>query len=219
MGNKIKILIVEDQLIFRSGLRLLLNEIEDAELIGECANGLEFLNSLEKNLPDIVLIDINMPVMDGFEAAKRALDKYPDLKLIVLSTYGEEHQVVSMVELGVKGFLLKNIDEEELQKAILLIHEGKNYFSPELLPSITNSFRKKVVDERRKNEVVEKLSKREIEIIQLIAKGLTNKEIAKVCFISPRTVGGHRTNILDKTGCKNTAGLVSYAITNNLIKL
>lgn len=219
MDEKIRVVIVEDQLIFRSGLKLVLNEINEVELIGECVNGLEFLDFINKKMPNIVLMDINMPLMNGFDASKIATEKYPEIKILILSTFGEEESLVKMLELGIKGFLLKNVDEEELRKAILLVSKGKTYFSNELLPSITNSFMKNRSSEKEKDEVISKLTKRELEILQLITQGYTNKEIAEVCFISARTAGGHRSSLLGKTACKNTADLVSFAIINNLIKL
>ncbi len=218
MKSNVKILIVEDQYIFRNGLKLLLNEIHDVVLIGECSNGLEFLEFIETKMPDIVLMDIKMPMMDGFEATRIATQKYPNIKIVILSMFGEENYLVRMLEAGIKGFLLKNVEEDELRKAINLVSEGKNYFSNELLPALTNSFMKKKNDEDEKVSVIDKLTSRELEILQLISRGYTNKEIAEVCFISPRTVGGHRTSLLSKTLSKNTADLVGYAIKYNLIK-
>jgi len=218
MKNKIKLLIVEDQLIFRNGLKILLKEIPEVEFIGECSNGLEFLEFIEKKMPDVVLMDIKMPMMDGFEATKIATQKYPEIKIVILSMFGEENYLVRMLEAGIKGFLLKNVEEDELRKALFLVSDGKNYFSNELLPALTNSFMKKKNNDEEKTSIIDKLTKRELEIMQLISKGYTNKEIAEFCFISPRTVGGHRTNLLSKTASKNTADLVGFAIKYNLIK-
>jgi len=133
--------------------------------------------------------------------------------------FGEEEYIVKMLEVGIKGFLLKNVEEEELIKAIEVVSDGKNYFSNELLPAITNSFMMKKTSEKEQAILNEKLTKREIEVLQYICKGYTNKEIAETIFISPRTAGGHRSNLLSKTGCKNTADLVGFAIKNNLIKI
>lgn len=219
MNSKIKVLIVDDHLIFRNGLKLLLNDIPNVELIGSCSNGMDLLDSLQNMSPDIVLIDIQMPVMDGVEAIKIASDKYPGIYFIVLSTFYNEEYLVRLMELGIKGYLLKNADALELSKAIQLVNEGKNYYSVDLLPFITNSFIKKRINEEEQSSLLGKLSKREIEIMQLICKGFTNKEIAEKCFISPRTVGGHRSNLLEKTGCKNTADMVYVALSKNLIPM
>jgi DNA-binding NarL/FixJ family response regulator len=126
---------------------------------------------------------------------------------------------VRMLESGIRGFLLKNVDEEELRKAILVVSSGKNYFSHELLPALTGSFMKKKSYHDEKQTMLEKLTRRELEVLHYICQGYTNKEIAEACFISPRTAGGHRTNLLDKTDCKNTAELVSYGIKYDLIKV
>jgi DNA-binding NarL/FixJ family response regulator len=217
--KKINVLIVEDQVIFRSGLMLLLSEIPEVNVIGEAADGKEFLDTIKNTMPDIVLMDIKMPVMDGIESTKAALEMYPDLKVLVLSMFGEEEYLVRMLEAGVRGFLLKNVDEEELRKAILIVDSGKNYFSHELLPALTNSFMKKKTYNDEKQMLMEKLTRRELEVLHYICQGYTNKEIAEACFISPRTAGGHRTNLLEKTDCKNTAELVGYGIKYNLIHL
>jgi DNA-binding NarL/FixJ family response regulator len=219
MKDKIRIAIAEDQQIFRNGLKLLLKENSDITIVGEAANGEEILDLLDKKEVDIVLMDIKMPIMDGIEATQIALRKFPDLKVIVLSMFGEEEYIVKMLEVGIKGFLLKNVEEEELMKAISIVSDGKNYFSNELLPAITSSFMQKKTSEKEQASMNEKLTKREFEVLQLICKGYTNKEIADEMFISPRTAGGHRSNLLSKTGCKNTADLVGFAIKNNLIKL
>jgi len=219
MNSKIKVLIVDDHLIFRNGLKLLLNDLPNVELIGSCSNGMDLLESLQKKSPDIVLIDIQMPVMDGVEAIKLASEKHPGIYFIVLSTFYNEEYLVRLMELGIKGYLLKNADALELSKAIQLVNEGKNYYSVDLLPFITSSFIKKRINEEEQSSLLGKLSKREIEIMQLICKGYTNKEIAEKCFISPRTVGGHRSNLLEKTGCKNTADMVYVALSKNLIPI
>jgi DNA-binding NarL/FixJ family response regulator len=217
--KKINVLIVEDQVIFRSGLKLLLSEIPEVNVMDEAAEGREFLEILKRTMPDIVLMDIKMPGMDGIDATKAALDLYPDLKVLVLSMFGEEEYLVRMLEAGIRGFLLKNVDEDELRKAILTVSSGKNYFSNELLPALTNSFMRKKTFVDEKHNILEKLTRRELEVLHYICQGYTNKEIAEKCFISPRTAGGHRTNLLEKTDCKNTAELVGYGIKFNLIKM
>lgn len=219
MANKIRLYVVEDQQIFRNGLKMLLGEMPEIELIGEASNGQEFLDFIDKTLPDIVLMDIKMPIMDGIEATRIAIHKFPDLKIVALSMFGEEEYLIKMLEAGIRGFLLKTVQEEELKQALEMIIQGRNYFSNELLPAMTSSLLRKKDKEKELDIINEKLTRREVEILQLICNGYTNKEIADKCFISPRTAGGHRNNLLAKTGCKNTAELVSYAIKNDLISL
>jgi DNA-binding NarL/FixJ family response regulator len=208
-------MLVDDHTLFRNGLRILLNNIDKYEVTGEAGNGEEFLNLLEKERPGIVLLDIEMPVMDGITAANMAMQKYPDLKIITLSMYGEEDYYYQMVDAGVKGFLLKNSDMNEVKAAIDTVAEGGNYFSSELLQNLVNSLR----TSSQTREPQSELSEREIEILILICQGFSNQEIADQLFISKRTVDKHRANILEKSQCKNTAQLVMYAIKRKLVEI
>lgn len=219
-NKKLKIMIVEDQHIFRKGLIMLLKEIPGLSIFGEASNGEEFLQMIETERPDIVFMDIQMPVMNGIEATKQALDLYPGLKIVAISMFGDEEYLVSMIEAGVKGFLLKTVEEYELQKAIDLVADNKNYFSDELLPVLTNSLvNRKSKPENAEAELKEELTKREVEVLNLICKGYTIKEIADQLFISQRTVDGHKANLFRKTGVDSSVKLVTFAIKNNLYKL
>lgn len=213
--NKCNIILVDDHTLFRNGLRILLNNISEYTISGEAANGQEFLDLLETQSPDLVLLDIDMPVMDGIEAAKLALRKYPNLKIITLSMYGEEDYYYKMVNAGVKGFLLKNSDINEVKTALNTVFEGGSYFSSELLLTLVNSLRSSSKNHEKQNV----LSERETEILILICQGLSNHEIADQLFISKRTVDKHRANILEKSQSKNTAQLVMYAIRNKLVEI
>ena len=211
-----KIIIVDDHTLFRNGLRILLNSLNDYKVIGEASNGQEFLELLDQQkIPDIVLLDIDMPVMDGVNAAHAAILKYPDLKIITLSMYGEEDYYYKMVDAGVKGFLLKNSEMAEVKDALQTVRDGGNYVSTELLQILVNSLR----TNKKYQEPHALLSDREIEILILICQGLSNHEIADQLFISKRTVDKHRANILEKSQCKNTAQLVMYAIKNKMVEL
>ncbi|TVQ15722.1 MAG: DNA-binding response regulator [Bacteroidetes bacterium] len=219
-NKKLQIMIVEDQHIFRKGLIMLLKEIPAVSIFGEASNGEEFLQMIEKERPDIVFMDIQMPVMNGIEATKQALDLYPGLKIVAISMFGDEEYLVSMIEAGVKGFLLKTVEEYELQKAIDLVADNKNYFSDELLPVLTNSLvNRKSKPENAEPELKEDLTKREVEVLDLICKGYTIKEIADQLFISQRTVDGHKANLFRKTGVDSSVKLVTFAIKNSLYKL
>jgi DNA-binding NarL/FixJ family response regulator len=207
-----KVIIVDDHKMFRSGLRFLLNNIPNISVIGEASNGKEFLEMAEKQSIDIALMDINMPEMNGIEATKIAMEKYPMLKVIVLSMHGEEEYYDQMLDAGVKGFLLKNSDADELIAAIEAVKAGKSYFSQELLVDILDQKRL----QKLKTDAV-KLSQRELEVLKLICEGFSNSEIAEQLFISHRTVDRHRANLLSKTGCKNSTSLVMYAVKNKII--
>ena len=213
--TKRKVIIVDDHTLFRNGLRILLNNMENYHVIAEASNGKQFLELLEKEIPDLVLLDINMPVMDGIEAATIAHDKYPDLKIITLSMYGEEDYYYKMVNAGVKGFVLKNSDIKEVKNALDVVFEGGSFFSSELLQNLINSLK----SAPKSKEVHTELSEREMEILILICQGLSNQEIGDKLFISKRTVDKHRANILEKSESKNTAQLVVYAIKNKLVEL
>jgi len=210
-----KIIIVDDHTLFRNGLKILLNNLKDYRVVAEASNGKEFLELLETITPDLVLLDIAMPVMDGIEAANLALQKYPDLKIITLSMYGEEDYYYQMVNAGVKGFVLKNSDIKEVKAALETVYDGGSYFSSELLENLVNNLKTIKKDKETHTE----LSERELEILVLICQGFSNQEIADQLFISKRTVDKHRANILEKSESKNTAQLVVYAIKNRLVEL
>jgi DNA-binding NarL/FixJ family response regulator len=208
--SKTKIIIVDDHKLFRNGLRFILSEIEDVEIIGEASNGKEFLELLNFLKPDLVLMDISMPVMNGVEASREALEKYPNLKILVLSMFGEDAYYNTMIDIGVKGFILKDSDNAELKNAIQSIIHGNNYFSQDLLLKLI----------RNKTTAPSiKLSRRESEILTLICKGYSTNLISEQLHISHRTVERHRASLLSKTDSSNSISLVIYAIKNNLIKI
>ncbi len=213
--EKIKITLVDDHALFRNGLKILLNANHDFNVIDEVGDGKEFLCSLANKIPDIVLMDINMPVMDGVEATQLAMEQHPNLKIIALSMFGEEDYYYKMINAGVKGFLLKNSDINEVNEAIKQVYKGNSFFSQELLYNVIKSFNphKEIETE------LTSLSKRELQVLEEICKGLSNQEIADSLFISKRTVDKHRANLLSKTNSKNTANLIMYAIKNKLIAI
>ena len=220
--EKYTILQVDDHALFRNGLKLLLNSHPRFRVVGEAATGREMLGWLEQAER---LLDIAMPDMNGIEAAAEALRRWPELRIITLSMYGEEDYYFKMVSQGVKGFLLKNSDITEVYAAIEAVLEGGSYFSQELLFNLVSNLRSSSETEAEELPEAEEttdeaaLSVREKEILLLICKGMTNYEIADTLFISKRTVDKHRANILEKTNCKNTANLVVYAIKNGLVEI
>lgn len=213
--NKIRLFLVDDHNLFLNGLNSLLSQLPYYLIAGEAHNGLEFLEHYESAAPDVVLMDISMPKMDGIEASRRALEKTPDLKIITLSMYGDQEYYTKMVELGVKGFVLKDSELQEVDEAIRTVCEGGNYFSEQLLRGLVVA-RKGNSLEANKDDA---LSDRELEVLIEICQGLSNSEIADKLFISKRTVEKHRANILLKSGCKNTASLVVFAIRNHLVEI
>jgi DNA-binding NarL/FixJ family response regulator len=215
MEKSIKIITVDDHEIFRKGLNMILNQIPSVEVIAEAGNGVEFLNTIKIFEPDIVFMDIRMPGMNGIETTRKALERNPNLKIIAISMFGEEEYLENMIKAGAKGFLLKNIDKEELTLAIQQISSGKNYYSSDLLPYFTQKFIYK--SNNNQNEIC--FTKREFEVLKLIAKGHTSKEIALNLYISKRTVDGHKANMISKTGSKNVIDLLIYSIKNEFVKI
>lgn len=210
-----KIILVDDHKLFRNGLKLLIDSSGIAEVVAEASDGIEFLEIIKNYQEAIVFMDIQMPGMNGIEATKEVLEKYPEIKIIALTMFGEDEYYYQMIEAGVKGFLLKSTDIDEVLEAIITVAKGENCFSKELLYNIVRN-----LSQTKKTEYNDpNLSEREIEILELICKGLSNQEIGEKLFISKRTVDKHRSNILDKTGANNTASLVMYSIKNGIIKL
>lgn len=210
MPKEIRAIIVDDHQMLRDGLKHIITEIGYISLIGEASNGKEFLDLLDISVPDLVLMDINMPVMDGIEATRIAKERFPDLKILVLTMYSEEQYYHSMVELGVNGFILKHSGYEELERAIQAILSGNHYFSQDLLINVLK---------QKSTPSTIQLSKREQQILMLICKGFSNNEIAEKLFLSPRTIEGHRSELMNKTHTSNSIGLVIYAIKNKLIAI
>ena len=215
--DKLRIYLVDDHKLFREGLKLLLSTQDFVRHIYEASNGREFIENLSFVDCDVVLMDIEMPEMNGIDATIEAMKMKPNLKIIVLSMYGDEQYYYKMIDAGAKGFLLKNSGIDKVVTAIQKVAEGESFFSEELLVNILNNMRdnKSETPETVDNDI----SERELEILYHVCKGLSNQEIADELFISKRTVDKHRANLLSKTGCRNTAALVMYAIKNNIIEI
>lgn len=212
--SNFSIIIVDDHNLFREGLKLLLTNLPIVGDIYEASNGNEFLQLLESQLPDIVFMDIEMPDMNGIDATRKALEKYPYLKIIALSMYGEEAYYTKMIDSGAKGFLLKNSGIQEVEEAILNVAGGNSYFSQQIMAGILKNIN------RKKNQPKSsELSTRESEVLFHICKGLSNQEIADTLCLSKRTVDKHRENLLLKTDSKNTANLVMYAIKHGVVEI
>jgi DNA-binding NarL/FixJ family response regulator len=210
MSEKTKIMIVEDHDLFRSGLKRVIDEIKTLELVGVAENGAVFLDLLKHIRPDVVLMDIKMPVMDGIEATEKALKIHPSIKVIALTIFGEEEYLYTMIQKGIAGFMLKSTSINELEKAIQLVSSGHQYFSPE----ISGLLVKKIKDN---SSVHLHLTNKEKDVLRLLCKGLSSSEMAKELFLSKRTVEGYRARLLQKTEQSNTLNLVIYALKHNLV--
>lgn len=207
---------VDDHTLFRSGLRSLLALREGFEIVADVGSGEEFLALVDKTEIDVAFMDISMPGIDGVETTRRALALCPTLRVITLSMYGDDHYYRLMLESGASGFVLKDSDIEEVYAAVEAVMDGDSYFSEALLGSFTRNMSRLTLHDTVSEDT---LSEREVEILVEVCRGLSNQEIADKLFISKRTVDKHRANILEKTGCKNTANLVVYAIKNHLVEL
>lgn len=211
----IQVALVDDQVLFRRGMSLLLRDMADVQVVFECANGAELLSRLRDNAVDIVLLDVEMPVMDGMEAMKRMKELYPAVKVVMLSTHADDAHIVEAMELGANAYVLKTAEPEEIENAIRAVAESGYHFNERVSKVMLHGLvaRKQV---KPIYPEVDPLSERELEVLRAICQEMTTTEIAGQLFLSPRTVEGHRNNLLLKTGARNAAGLVVYALTKGL---
>lgn len=219
MEKTYKILIVDDHKLFREGLNFVISQMEGCEVVGEASDGREFLNLLDKLSVDIVLMDISMPGLDGIEATTKALEKYPALKVIALTMFCDEEYYYKMIQAGVSGYILKESGKDELANAIYTVINGENYFSQKLLRNIIINLNKAKSFKEATHKQEVKLTPRESEILKLICQGLSNAEISEKISLSLRTVEGHKSNLISKTGVRNSVSLVMYALKNNLVEI
>lgn len=214
MAN-IRVGIADDHEIVRDGIKLLLEDEPGYEIIFEAENGKEAVESCISHEIDLVIMDITMPEMDGIEATKILKEKYPDIKILALTMLSEDQHIRKMIKAGASGYILKSSGKKELLKAINAIVNGQHYFSEEATQSILQELINPEISKQKDSEDVH-ITERELEILKLIVNEFTNQEIADKLFLSVRTVDAHRRNLLQKTGAKNTAGLVKYALNNKL---
>jgi len=212
--EKIRILLVDDHQIILDGLRSLLKGVNDIQVIGDALNGEEAINTLQVLTADLVLMDIDMPVLNGIDATMRIKEEFPHTKVLILTVHNESSLIRNLISIGADGYLLKNSCKEELLDAIYKVQSGEKYFSSEVTLSLMQEDNSR--DELLKSDI--EFTKRELDVLRLLADGCTNKEIGEKLFISHRTVDTHRTNIMKKVGVNNVAGLISFAIKNNLVE-
>lgn len=218
INDTIRILLVDDHKIVRDGIISLLQDDPRLVIVGQAENGIEALDKIEKVEPDLVLLDINMPIMDGLNCAKHITEKFPNVKILTLTMLNEQEHIKNMLAAGAGGYILKSSGREELITAINTVMAGNTYFSEEVKDLIMmDMIKRKTSSGKIVGEPIP-LTPREIDVLQLIVDEYTNLEIAEKLFISVRTVDAHRRNLLEKTGSRNTAGLVKYALENDLVK-
>ncbi|MCA9872325.1 MAG: response regulator transcription factor [Anaerolineales bacterium] len=209
----IRTLLVDDQALFREGLRTLLSVWPDLEVVGEAGNGQEALDLAPQVRPDVVLMDLRMPVLDGVAATRRLLEAMPQVKVIVLTTFDDDDHVFDGLRAGAVGYLLKDVPSEKLVEAIRAAAEGKSFLQPSVAAKVVAEFARltAVAPTRTAQPLVEPLSERELEILALVANGLSNKEIAAELYIAEGTVKNHVTNILSKLGVRDRTQAVLKA--------
>lgn len=216
----IHLALADDEALFRKGMKLLLEDYEGLSVVLEAQDGEQLLQQLHQatSLPDVLLLDMKMPNLNGVETAKVLQENFPSIKIIVLSTYFSKAFIVNMIELGAGAYLPKNATPDEVVATIREVYNNGFSYNQAVLEVIRDNMLQKSKPKMPLSFGVE-ITSREKEILQLICEEYTTGEIAEKLFISPRTVDGHRNNLLEKMGCKNVAGLVVYAIQHQLVKI
>jgi DNA-binding NarL/FixJ family response regulator len=223
--STIKYVITDDHKIFRHGLKYALSDDPQLEYIGEAENGQQLLTLLQTTQPDVILLDLKMPVMDGIETVKQLRPLYPDVRILMLTTYDDEHFILHLIELGANGYLIKNADPGEIKKAIHSVFNQGYYFNELMNNAMLKKITRNNIPENNTPNIPQtekttqiKLNDRETEVLKWICSELTTAQIAEQMFLSPRTIEGIRTALIEKLGVKNVAGLVLYAIKNGIVQ-
>lgn len=214
----VNVFLVEDHDIVRHGIKALLEGEPEIAIIGEAANGEQAISKLSSIQPDVILMDMNMPVMNGLESTRIIKRDYPSVKVLILSMHDHESYLIDMLDAGADGYILKNSSREELVFAIKKIANDGMYMAPEFTMSMLAKYKMETGRNRRPENLDIQLTEREKNVLDLIAEGLTNVEIANKLFTSVRTIETRRKKLLEKTGTKNTATLIRFAVLNGLIK-
>jgi DNA-binding NarL/FixJ family response regulator len=217
MQKKPRIFIVDDHALFREGIKLLIEQEDIGQIVGEAENGLIFLDMVKEAKPDLVLMDIQMPEMDGLTATREALDKWPRLKILALSMYADKENYSSMIEAGAMGFVLKTAGKQEFENAIKTTARGDNYFSSELLRQMIVNLEKDMANPDKNQKSV--FSENELKVLKGFCSGQTMQEIADNLSVDCEIVENHKTSLLQKTQTRNIVNLVIFAIKNKLVSI
>lgn len=211
--NLITILLADDHDVVKRGMKMLLEDEEGIQVIGEASDGLDAIEKVKTLMPNVVILDLTMPKMNGIEAAKVISEEYPEVKILIFSMHHNKEYIVKSVENGASGYLLKDTGKDELLKAIKVVSEGGKYFPPEISEVIINELLAKVSGVQEENRpIFEKITPKEKQILGMIVQGFNSREMADKLFLSIRTVDNHRANMMKKVKAKNTADLVKMAI-------
>lgn len=220
-GHKIKVLLVDDHTLMRDGVRAMLSQVDDIQIIGSLSSGEDAVNGFRALNPDVIIMDIIMKGMTGIEATRWIKERDSSVKVILLSMEVNKEFLTAGIQSGIDGYLPKDVEQEVLVKAIREVHNNGKFFNDAITTLIFDDFyqRKKASSQVQKHLKISDLTKREQEVLTIVANGKSNKEVANELFISIKTVETHKANILDKLDLKNTAELVKYAIKNGLISI
>ena len=216
--KKIRVLIVDDHTLVRDGIKALLALATDIEVVGEAANGMEALEKVKELAPDVVLMDLAMPIMGGLEATRRIRKEFNRTKVLALTQYDDADYVVPVIEAGARGFITKMSAFSELATAIQAVHRGESYLSPSAATALVEEFQVKTGVEGEKDSY-QQLTNREREVLKLLAEGHTAREIADILVVSPKTVEWHRTSLMDKLNIHNKTDLIKFAIRKRVITI
>jgi len=214
--KKIRILIADDHGVVRRGLKLQLEQHDDFEVVGEAGDGRETISMVDKLAPDIIIIDIAMPNLNGIQATAQIVRKNPQVGIIVLSMHSDETYLARTLAAGAKGYLLKDNAEIDLERAVRVVAQGKPYFSPVIANTLLEDYMRQM-QQRGLQDSYDLLTDREKEILQLLAEGKTNKDVALLLNLSPNTVETHRTRLMQKLDLHSTAEIVLYAVRKQII--
>lgn len=214
----IRVAIADDHKLFCEGIRFLIDQMENVTLLFEVGDGKELLEVLKSQLPDVLLLDLDMPEVDGIEALKQIRSELPELGIIILTMHSDSKMIAHLMELGANGYLMKDTSPEELERAICRVNQEGFYFNKEVSEAMLGGLK----NQNRKKPTLKynvSLTRREVEVLELICQEYTAKEIADKLFISPRTAEGHRRSLIEKLGVKNTAGLIVKVIKEGIIEV
>ena len=210
--NKIKVMLVEDHTIVRKGLRALLDGEMGIEVVGEAQDGREAIRKAEELQPDVVVMDIAMPGLNGLEATRRIKKSFPEMKIIILTMHVNEEYILQTLRFGVSGYLVKKAAPSDLISAIQATYRGESFLSPSISRTVIDEYLRKTEKMSERDEIYGKLTDREKEVLQLIAEGHTNRKISELLYVSIKTVETHRAHIMDKLNVSSTAELIQHAI-------
>ena len=216
--QKIRVLLADDHIVVRQGLRLLIEAEGDIEIVGEAENGRQAVQMTKKFLPDVVVMDIAMPLLNGLEATRQITKEVPSTKVLILSSYSDDEYVRQLSDAGASGYLIKQTAANDLLRGIREVNQGNAFFSPAISKRLLEQYRQAFVEGEPGRKTRERLTSRENEVLQLIAESMATKQIAAELNLSIKTVEKHRQDLMNKLNIHNIAGLTRYAISNGSIE-